>query len=84
MYKSKISEQREDLEEKEKKITAHEKMISYLKESDELRNQLMNETSDQDIKDIIFKYIVKPDMEKKKAPKKGAVVNRSVCADMDK
>lgn len=46
MFKDKISEQRQELVERDKKITAHEKMISYLKETDELRNQLMNETSD--------------------------------------
>jgi hypothetical protein len=36
-----------------------------LKESDELRNQLMNETSEEKIKAIIYKFIVKPDMDKK-------------------
>ena len=46
MFKDKISEQREELVDKDKKITVHEKMISYLKETDELRNQLMNDTSD--------------------------------------
>ena len=45
----------------------------------------MNETTDQSIKDIIFKYIVKPDMEKKgKSKSEVAVVNKSVCAEMDK
>jgi hypothetical protein len=43
----------------------------------------MSETTDETIKNIIFKYIVKPDIDKK-TDKKNQDLKKSICAEIDK
>lgn len=55
----------QQLDEKLEVIRGHERNIRFLREQDELRVQLMKETPETYIKQIIEKYIVKPKFEKK-------------------
>lgn len=65
----KIKDQNQQLDEKLETIRGHERNIRFLREQDELRVQLMKETPEDYIKQIIEKHIVKPKFESEKKSK---------------
>ena len=65
IYSDQFRNLQKAIQDKKSIIQQQDHSIKFLKESDELRNQLMNETSEEKIKGIIFKFIVKPDLDKK-------------------
>ena len=70
IYSDHVKSLKSALHDKHSLIQQQEHSIKFLKESDELRNQLMNETSEEKIKAIIYKFIVKPDLDKKLSKQK--------------
>ena len=57
---SKVKDLNQQLDEKMEAIRGHERNVRFLKEQDELRVQLMKETPEEYIKQIIEKHIIKP------------------------
>ena len=63
-YKQRIEDYKYESDKHQDLIHKQERNINYLKEQDSIRNQLMNNVSEERIKDIIHRYIVKPKYNK--------------------
>lgn len=69
LFERKVKDLSTEVEEKQEAIRGHERNISFLREQDNLRLALMNETPEEYIKQIIEKHVVKPKFEKNEKAK---------------
>ena len=63
LFHRKFKDQSTLIDQKQEIVRGHERNIRFLKEQDNLRTALMNETPEEYIKQIIEKFIVKPKFE---------------------
>ena len=65
LVKAKLLEKDDKLKKQEAQISSLENSLKYLKEQDQVREQLVKDTDDERVQEIIFKYIVQPKRDKK-------------------